>query len=277
MVNMVNISAGEHMEGVEEIVHIIPLGHEIDRAVRPFDELKANRVHLLAVTETFEKYSEEMIKKQRRYLNIVREKLEEKGIQVQSANIDMFNLLEVMGKIAEIIREEKERNNLVYVNMSASGRLNSVGATLAAMVHGAKVYYVEADGYAKDEEKRRKHGISICRNLKLKYLENFEINLPDETGQKILVKLCLKPKGMKTKEIIDFLNKEGVEGFESQYKNLTRGQTQKYLMKLNRGILDKLEADGYITRVRLGRYNTIKITESGRYVAYISGLMDRVL
>lgn len=263
-------------ESTEEIVHVIPLGHEIDRAVRPFDRLKANRVHLLGVTETFEKYSEDMIEKQRYYLNVVREKLEEKGIQVQCVNIDMFNLLEVMGKVAEIIWEEKERNNLVYVNMSACGRLNSVGATLAAMVHGAKVYYVVADGYSKDEEERRKHGISICRDLRLKSLENFKIHLPDETGQKILVKLCLEPKGMKTREIIDFLNKEGVEGFESQYKNLTRKQMQKYLMKLNRGILDKLHGNGYITRVRLGRYNTIKITESGRYIAYISGLVHHV-
>ncbi len=257
-------------------MHIIPLGHEIDRAVKPFESMRPNRVHLLAVTETFGKYSEEMIEKQRYYLKIVKEKLEEKGIQVQSVNIDMFNLLEVMGKVAEIVREEKEKNNLVYVNMSASGRLNSVGATLAAMVHKAKVYYVPADGYSRTPEERREHGISICRSIRLNYLERFEIRLPNEVGQKILVKLCRKPEGMKTKEIIDFLNEEGVEGFDFPYRNLTRKQRQGYSMKLNRGILDKLEANRHVERERLGRYNTIKITKSGQYIAYISGLMPHI-
>jgi len=174
-------------ESMGEIVHIIPLGHEIDRAVRPFDKLKANRVHLLAITETFGKYSEEMIEKQKYYLNIVKEKLEEKGIRVQSVNVDMSNVLQVMEKVGEIIREEKQRNNLVYVNISASGGFNSVGPTLAAMYEGANVYAVSADGYSEDEEEMRKHGISICNNLRLRYLKNFEIYAPDETVEKTLL------------------------------------------------------------------------------------------
>ena len=44
-------------------------------------------------------------------------------------------------------------------------------------------------------------------------------------------------------------------------------------MKLNKRILDKLERNGYIIRERVGRYNTIKITETGRYVAHINGLL----
>jgi len=31
------------MGEIEEIVHIVPLGHEIDRAVKPFERYKANK------------------------------------------------------------------------------------------------------------------------------------------------------------------------------------------------------------------------------------------
>ena len=174
-------------ESMEEIVHIIPLGYEIDTAVRPFDELKANRVHLLAVTETFGKHSEEMIERQKYYLNIVKEKLEEKGIQVQIVNIDLSNLLQVMEKVAEIIREERAWNNMVYVNISASGRFNSAGPTIAAMYEGARVYYVLTDRYSKNREEMRKHGISICKNLRLRYLKNFMMYLPDDPSEKTLI------------------------------------------------------------------------------------------
>ena len=43
--NIFKIKSGS--DNVEEIVHIIPLGFEIDRAVKPFGKLKANRVYIL--------------------------------------------------------------------------------------------------------------------------------------------------------------------------------------------------------------------------------------
>jgi len=189
---------GANEESMKEIVHIIPLDHEIDSAVRPFDELKANRVYLLAATETFGKYSEEMIERQKYYLNIVKEKLEEKGIQVQSCNIDISNLVQMMEKVAEIIREEKERNNLVYVNISASGRFDSAGTTIAAMYGGAIVYYVLADRYSENAEEMKKHGINICTNLRLRYLLDFQMLLPDDPSEKsFLATYYLKQKTKK--------------------------------------------------------------------------------
>ena len=37
-------------QGLPETVHIIPLGHEIDRAVKPLANKKVDRVHLLAIS-----------------------------------------------------------------------------------------------------------------------------------------------------------------------------------------------------------------------------------
>jgi len=261
----------------EEIIHIIPLGHEIDRAVIPFERYKANKVYLLAVTERPKhnktKYSDEMIEEQKYYLEAVRNKLEERGMEVECRHVDMFDLLEVIKNVSSIILEEKSRNNMVYINISGAGRLTSVGATLAAMVHGATAYYVGADKYSQNEEDRKEHGLSICRELKLQFLENLQLQLPDKNSMKVLVKLCKEQKGMKTIDILNFLRDVGVEGFEEDYSRLRRVSRINYLMKLNKGLLEKLEKSGYITRERQGRYNIIRITKAGIYVSHISGLL----
>ena len=256
----------------EEIVHIIPLGFEIDRAIKTFERYKTNKVYLLCVTES-QNYSKTMLQRQRHYLDIVTGKLKDLGIEVHSKNVDTFDLLEVIGAIAKIVRAERQKKNQVFVNMSAAGRLTSLGAALAGMHQGARVYYVVADDYSKTEGEIENHGISICRNLKVQFIENLKLLLPDERAQRVLAMLLRKDRGMKTTEIIESLRRGGIKGFDEEYERLLRPQKINYLMKLNKGILEKLEAEGYITRERVGKYNTIKITESGRYVAHISGLI----
>lgn len=256
----------------EEIVHIIPLGFEIDRATKPFTKYKANRVYLLSVVES-NLYDKAMLQRQHHYLDIVTKELDDKGIEVIFKNTDTFNLLEVMDKIAKIIRLETKQKNRVYVNMSAVGRLTSLGATLAAMHHGAQVYYVVADDYSKTEEETNAHGLSICNKLQIQFIENLKFLVPDVKSQKVLAELCRKETGMRTNQIIDFLRKEKVEGFGEEFSKMQRPQKINYKMKLNKGILDKLENEGYITRERIGKNNTIRITESGKYIAYLSGTL----
>ena len=262
------------MGEIEEIVHIVPLGHEIDRAVKPFERYKANRVYILAVTETFGKYSEEMVEKQKYYVKKVTDKLRSLGIKVDCKVVDMFNMLELLRSISRIIVEEKRKGNRVYINISSSGRLASAAATLAAMAHKVKAYYVSAERYSESLEDKMEHGLSICSEKpKIQVLETFPIQLPEEDGIKVLVKLCKEKRGMKTTEIAEYLGYEGIEGFEgcAPWRKVPREKRFNYLMKLNKRILAKLEEDGYIKRERRGKYNIIKITTGGVYIAHISG------
>ena len=261
----------------EEIVHIIPLGYEIDRAVKPFEKYKANRVYILSITETFGKYSSEMTQRQKYYVENVASKLRNYGLDVIVRNVDMFDILEVVRHISNIVYKEKLAGNAVYVNISSGGRLTSVAAYLAAMAHNAKAYYVVADRYASTEDEKLKHGLSICENLRVNFLENFKLQLPKHEELKVLVKLCKEGKSMKTIDIIEHLASEGVRGFENcadiRSRKMPRKQKINCLMKLNKAILEKLEANGYIEREKIGRYNEIKITNAGKYVAYISGML----
>jgi len=267
------------MSEIEELVHIIPLGHEFDRVVKPFNRLKANRVYLLTIFSmaNISYVTVEMCEKQKYFLELVKDALEKKNIEVIVEHTNIFDMLEVLKHVSRIIRVEKAKNNIVYVNMSGAGRLTSVAATLAAMAHGAKAYYVIADRYSKTDEEELKHGLSICEDEpKIRYIGNFQINLPEETSLRLLAKLCKEEKGMKTKAIIRFLQELGIEEFDEakQKTHDKRRIQQTLLIKLNKKILEKLEQEGYIIREKTGRYNTIKITETGKYAAHISGFLE---
>lgn len=172
------------MQPLQEIVHIIPLGHEFDRAIKPFEDSKPNRIHLLSISNT-PKYSEEMLERQSYFTSKVSTFLNEKGIHVVHHDVDLFDILEVMKHVSNIIVQEKSNGNLVLVNMSACGRLTSIGATLAAMAHDVTVYYVSADDYSLNVDDFNDHGLSICSINKTIRFENFEFNLPDKISTSI--------------------------------------------------------------------------------------------
>ena len=178
-----------------ETVHIVPLGHEYDRAVKVFENSWVNRVYLLSLIES-KTHDPKMIQRQVEYTNRVKSILEEKKVKVISDNVNMFDILEVMKHIVGIIlKETKPVKNIVYVNMSACGRLTSIGASLAAMAHNAIVYYVVAERYSENPEEIREHGLSICEKGDTIQLQNFQLVLPEEEKeQKILKKLLQKEK-----------------------------------------------------------------------------------
>lgn len=261
---------------LEEIIHIIPLGIEYDRAVVPFQGqkgFKPNRVYLLTIQSPGyapPDMTDEHIEKADR----VREFLEALNIEVIVIDTKLIHILDVMSNVANIIYKEKADNNKVYINMSSGGRLTSVGATLTGMFHDVRVYYVKATRYSKTEEEREQHGITICENRDIVFLENFQITIPNKLGLKVLVEIYKRGK-MRTIDIIQFLYKSGVNGFNVDYYSIKeRSEKTRLIMKLNRNILDKLEKVGYIIKHKLGRENEFELTESGRYVVSISGFLD---
>jgi hypothetical protein len=266
------------MANIEETVHIIPLGHEIDRAVKPFEKLKADRIYILTNLVSDDPH-DEMVKSQRVYVEKVEKILRRKKIDVRPiVNVNLFSLLDVMKNVSKIIVEETKKKNRVFVNMSAAGRLTSVAATLAGMAHKANVYYVHADGYPANKSQRRKHGLSICDDSKSEPLINFQIVMPESVGLKILLFLSKEQKRQKTINILRFLKSESVKGFEELFEDVEETRRRKVqsnqLMKLDKTILKKLEDHDYIRRKKDGKHVYFSITESGQYIAHISGLLE---
>ncbi|MCA1916463.1 DUF6293 family protein [Methanospirillum hungatei] len=259
-------------------VHIIPLGYEIDRAIRPFDSEKAVRVYLLTMKQ-MEKYNSpeeiQMTARERHYESRVSDILTEKGIQVITKQIDMFNTLEVMREVASIINHEKKQNSVIKVNMSACGRITAFATTLAAMAHDVSLYYVRADKYADSPHDVECHGLSICEQQRIWNLEKIPLALPDKTKVTVLSLLAGKKEGLFTWEIVDYLIQSGEYGydipFREKHKDEMRMVQRRYHTRLNKSTLEPLITSGYITKKKVGRFHRIKITQSGLYLAAVHG------
>ncbi len=259
-------------------VHIIPLGYEIDRAIRPFDIEIADRVYLLTMKQ-MEKYCSpeeiQMTARERHYEKRVSDILKEKGIKVIIRQIDMFCTLEVMREVASIINQEKELESEILVNMSACGRITAFATTLAAMAHNVTLYYVRADRYADSTEDVECHGLSICQQQRIWNLEKIPLALPDKTKITILSLLAGKKEGLYTWEIVDHLIKSGESGYEVPFREKQRNEMRtvqrRYHTRLNKSALEPLIASGHITKEKVGRFHRIAITQSGLYLAAVHG------
>ena len=260
--------------GGMEIVHVIPLEEEIDRAVRAFEVeggFKANKVYLLAFTAP--RAQQDEVDELSYYWKKVDERFRALGVETVTVFTDIFNLLDVITKVSRIVKQEREKGNIVYVNMSAGGPFVSAGTAIAAMVQGARLYYVRCNRYIHTRQEKLSHGKAVVTTPQVHFLENFNIMLPDERGMKVLVKLHQTGE-MRTSEILEYLHGEGVEGFEDDPNKLTRSEKIGMLMRLNKGITGKLEDAGYIAKEKRGRENVYTVTDSGEYVACVSGLME---
>ena len=261
--------------GGVEIVHVIPIETEIDRAVRVFeveDGFKANRVYILSAVYPL---GDETREEAAHYLSEVRRRLEAQGIKVEVVPTHTIFILDIISKVSKIVKQEREKGNIVYVNMSAGGPFVSVGTALATMVQDARLYYVRAAKLSLTPQERWVHGNAIVTEPQVHFLENFKFQLPDARSQMLLVELY-KWGEMRTSDILRFLHVSRVEGFEDDPDDLRRSDKIGMLMRLNKGITGKLEDAGYIVKEKRGRENLYRISDSGKYVACVSGLLEAV-
>jgi hypothetical protein len=255
---------------VQEIIHVIPLENEIDRAVAVFEDVnrfKANKAFLLTTL-----ISGSHTRDLRYYHGVVKTRLESLGIEVVSVQTNIWDMLDIIKNVSRVVREEIGKGNLVYVNMSAGGAFVSVGTALSAMTHGANLYYVRCARYSETKEEKLKHGNAICDPFELHFIENFNIQMPDYRGQIVLTEL-FKRGEFRTNELLDILCENEIEGFSKKSTSFDRSEKISVLMRLNKGITSKLETMGYLTKEKRGRDNIYRITESGKYIACISGLI----
>jgi hypothetical protein len=109
-----------------------------------------------------------MKEKQMNYTRKVTAHLKALSIPVRFHPVEMYDVLDVLKNISQIIVQKKADGNNVLVNMSACGRKTSCAVTVAAMYHEVVSYYVAADKYATGENsgKETDHGMSIVEPIK---------------------------------------------------------------------------------------------------------------
>lgn len=280
---------------IAEIVHIIPLGHEIDRAIRPFDTALANRVYLIVDTgegssNGMSQRDKDMNREQEDcYTPNVIEALKRKNIEVRVVRTRTFDLETLLRAITSVIRLELMKDNEVWVNMSSSGRLGAVAAFLAGMAYQVKTYYVHSDHFSRDDE-RPVHGLSFCTENKVTLLPEFFFSRPNEQETLVLSRFYEeKLKGdtmpeLTPKEMMNYLVEKDAEGFrwtmnnsatnsaeKEDTKEIFRKSESRMLMRLA-NLLRRMECRGYIEQTNIGRKKMYRITTLGEHALSLCGM-----
>lgn len=274
-----------------DIVHIIPLGHEIDRAIRPFDTATANRVYLLVDTGegssngTSERDQKMDNLQKKIYTPAVTERLREKNITVHIVPTKTFELESLLKTITSLIRMEKERGSLIQINMSSSGRLGAVGAFMAGIAYDVPTYYVHSERFSKDNE-REIHGLSLCEKNHVSYLPQFKYSIPTSAESQILEYLYDSRKldadsARSSKELVNYLESKGIEGFittaqeiqeiKKDEKKIRTVESRK-LMRISLLLKKLQDDDSYITSFKEGRRTLFRITELGEHAYCLCGM-----
>lgn len=258
--------------GLSGSVHIIPLGHEIDRAIAPFRDIRTDAVHLLTIVSRG-RHDREMFERQEEFTQRVEEELAKLQIPVDVWDVDLFNMHDVLKYVSGLITLERKRGRRVSVNASACGRLTSIGTAMAGMAHGAEVYYVEADGYSASEEEISEHGQSICYGSATRVIDPLRFELPREPAPRLLADLAQVARGwMGTEDLAAFMKEHRVGVFrDDSSRNCSN---QQIVTSLNKTMLDRLEDPfEYITREQVGRQRRVALTRAGLNVACLSGYL----
>lgn len=279
--------------GISEIVHIIPLRHEFDRAVRPFDSAAANHVYIVADAGMT---AEENIPPVSEYVSRVVRYLKKKHIPADVVETDFSDMGELLKTIASLIRKEQISGNRVYVNMSAGGELGAAAAALAGTALNAEVYCVHADGYATDAE-RAASGVSVCRENVVSILPQVDIHLPDDTELPVLEELYYaENSSLSASEISEVVAGDAEINDDCCMMNCScspsfeppavlreetafadrwekRKVQSRNLMKVS-GMMKRMEDKGYVTKAKSGRKMLYQLTERGRYALILSGYID---
>lgn len=266
-----------------KIVHIVPLGHEIDRAVRPLETSPGARVHLLAIAPEDEG-DPEMRMRQENCTREVTDRLRALSIEVCLNPVNTFDVLEVMKVASRLILQEKADGNIVHVNMSACGKKTAFAVTIAAMYHDVPSYYVPAKEYAVGEnwEKTKDHGMTVVESNGHEPLQQFPIIKPKDANVELLAELYRRTNNdapsMRSGEIITFFHEKSVPGFQDipprGKLNPEQSRLRRTLLnRINRSYLKELEDQGYIKKKMPGREFFVSITSAGSHIACVSGLV----
>lgn len=260
---------------MDQTVLITPLGWERDRASCLGQELRVHRMYLLYRTDHEENHY---------FADKVKKDLEDNGTEIIKVYLDNTREFEsVLLNVSKLIVQEYEQQNIVYVNMSASGKIAAAAATIASMFHrdkiksliyfSAKSYSVHHDG--KSDSAFKEHGLAI--GMANRYSPPlFHIERPSESILKTII-ILYKNKPLKYEELLKILKDQKIAGFESfeyppinNYKR--KREISKWTARLRRNILNPVE-DLYIktSPSHQGPEKKVKLTREGEYLAILSG------
>jgi hypothetical protein len=229
-------------------VHICPVGFEVRRVTEPLVSMRADKAYLVSYRRDDEAAT---------YLAKVKSVLhhEYKQIQVTEEFLDLWDLLACIGRFKQIVRNEKEEGNLVYINVSTATKVTAIAGTIVSMLLGSTPYYAKVNYGPRQLSTPPTEKVDEPFEIPV-----YQILTPRPEALKIL-EIIEKEKGtIKKKDLIAKLREIGmIRSIASSDLSLqaAHGQLKSHLNPLEREWR-------FITVESRGRSSTVKLTDLGR-------------
>jgi hypothetical protein len=240
-------------------VHISPVGFDFHRVTEPLIKKQADKVYFV----TFRKGDPA-----EKFLQAVLGELRSKygHIEDKYVYVDMWNYYDCVEKYRQIILEENEKGNHVYVNVSTGTKITAMVGMIACMLWGATPYYARVS-YLKNKEPE----VPLSEFVQ----EPEELPVYDilQPKHEILVVLTLLEKAggkMRKAEIIQELQKVGLIRAIDPSTKTDFSPTAKHSQL--RAIIDPMESEWKYVRVEArGRRSDVFLTDQGKTALRIFG------
>lgn len=224
-------------------VHVVPVGYEYKRIVKPAEKFRADIVVLIGHEKDPEgSPGEEHLKK-------AIETLDEQGIDIEARECNIFDLYSSMGVIAESIAEHEDDE--VFVNVSTGSKVTAIAGMIASMVLKSTPYYVRANNYQNDPSEITEYT----------ELPTYPIDAPDAEQVDVLqfIERFSEQQGPPTKgDIIHFSEKYNLE-----YVSQNVAGKGKYRL-LDTHIVEPLKMRDYVEESKQGRNKILTLSEDGK-------------
>ncbi|WP_459194040.1 HFX_2341 family transcriptional regulator domain-containing protein [Halosimplex sp. J119] len=240
------------MRTIDE-VHVVPLGYEHDRILRPVRKHDADVVYLLAPDGEHTPLTP--------YQQALVEELEGDGRTIRYRQTDLDDLYDVLAVVTTVAADHE--NDVVRVNVSSGGKLAAIGSAIACMATDATAYYVRVDEHVPNlESNPRTRGMNddiVLPSYPIEAVSRDQVAILDylETTND-------ETYTAKKSDLIEYAESERL----SFIADADPANDKAKFALLNANVVDPLAEDGYIAVEQVGRQKQIRLTETGENVLH---------
>jgi len=241
-------------------VHIVPIGYDTDRVSQPLVEDQADKIYFIRHITDKQRNHEV-------FYNSIRKKIDKKLPSVEiidNIKVDIWDLYDCVEKFREIIQNEKEQKNEVFVNVSSGSKVTAIAGMLSCMIWKARPYYTKISyPEIKKIERAPKEKVE-----KTDFLPVYGIECPSKTSLQILDILKEKEGTRLKSALIKDLISRKIINIEFKEDDPIESKHHSRLNPLLRPLIEH----NFIEIETQGPKSTVILTSQGEKALLIFGL-----
>ncbi|NVM02223.1 MAG: hypothetical protein HWN67_07795 [Candidatus Helarchaeota archaeon] len=139
-------------------IHIAFQGFEVDRIAKPIIKFKGDKAYIFIFRD---EKTEQFIKQH----NLIKQELEKINIETISINAEIHDYNNVIQKISQIIKDEREKNASceIFINISVGTKITAIAGMDACRIWNCTPYYVLPEYYIPEDDGKKQ---SLSKGIK---------------------------------------------------------------------------------------------------------------